>query len=883
MEDRSSGRHNLPLLLALFLGVFTFVMGFWGLLQAGQYQFDWSWKGFNGFSELFYDSVRLLLMDSAPDAPTNFYYSVARIGAVLFVSLGILGILKEISRSVKKTLRMAWFQFITVLGIKPVVIIGLGRVGMPLVKDIRKKKVWGIFRQPVYAISQQDNPANLDLAFDEGAIVIQGDATNASILEKKIITQALEFFIATGDDSRNLEIAAKLKKQFPDEDSKPEKASRICQVHLSDTDLTNSVKEHKLFEEHKKDIVFNYFSTPNMAARDLLSNLFLDQGLGLFSKKSDVSAEASQTDSDRDREKFKIPEEGDVFHLFIFGFGEIGQALARNTASLAHFKSLNRSRITVIGNSDKDRQAWNDFLDKHPGFSEKGLDLSHVSGSEKSSPESTELDVKNMEDLVRKLELHAVEHAVDAEFMELSGEVINDSIEDRIKKRLQHNDPDVKAALAFCFENERLNFEMALDIQYGLSRSLIKKSPTEDDILPCEKDISERQLPIPLFAHLPADKGLADLLKSDLIETGDDEVLDIVNHYFPIDTFGDQSKIYQYDVIKKSEIINYTQSLKEIYQASKSDSSAHPDFEDSDMYAALLTEVKCEAMGIKFSKNGFEDFKGKPKKVIFDDYFDTEEIRHAKAKLNLNEEKHTCSLDWFFDKRNETDGKGNHPYRKLLDRTLFLGDLEIEEKKEFKKYIEEELSLEEFKEKVISDVANIKYLRNRWKENSQHQYESLSNDDITEKFKTVLEEEFEKNCTASRNDSLKTDISRYKNAYVKLAIKKIDLCLEESKNAVLRSFEHYFKGTGIDVDIAAKIEHNRWMGERLVHNWSFGVRDNFKKTRITFVPWDYVPHSDYINPSPDFPLENHRSYDSQMIPKIIMDQRVHGMYAYVHL
>lgn len=42
----------------------------------------------------------------------------------------------------------------------------------------------------------------------------------------------------------------------------------------------------------------------------------------------------------------------------------------------------------------------------------------------------------------------------------------------------------------------------------------------------------------------------------------------------------------------------------------------------------------------------------------------------------------------------------------------------------------------------------------------------------------------------------------------------------------------------------ARIEHNRWLAERLISGWSFGVRDNRYKTRHQIVDWAHLPASE---------------------------------------
>mgnify|MGYP005849814235 FL=1 len=71
-------------------------------------------------------------------------------------------------------------------------------------------------------------------------------------------------------------------------------------------------------------------------------------------------------------------------------------------------------------------------------------------------------------------------------------------------------------------------------------------------------------------------------------------------------------------------------------------------------------------------------------------------------------------------------------------------------------------------------------------------------------------------------------------------------------------------------DLAAEMEHNRWMGERLAKNWRYGPeKSNFNNERSTFVPWKEL-------------TEEERFYDRQQVPRIIMAQYETGQYAYVH-
>lgn len=73
---------------------------------------------------------------------------------------------------------------------------------------------------------------------------------------------------------------------------------------------------------------------------------------------------------------------------------------------------------------------------------------------------------------------------------------------------------------------------------------------------------------------------------------------------------------------------------------------------------------------------------------------------------------------------------------------------------------------------------------------------------------------------------------------------------------------------GRDADLAARMEHGRWMGERLSRGWSFGPRSDLRRHRMTFVPWDNLS-------------EAQRHYDRAHLPRLVVQHREAGRYAYV--
>lgn len=72
---------------------------------------------------------------------------------------------------------------------------------------------------------------------------------------------------------------------------------------------------------------------------------------------------------------------------------------------------------------------------------------------------------------------------------------------------------------------------------------------------------------------------------------------------------------------------------------------------------------------------------------------------------------------------------------------------------------------------------------------------------------------------------------------------------------------------GHDPNLPAKMEHNRWMGERLLKGWRYGERDNTRRQRITFVPWSKLTERD-------------RRHDELSLPRIVIEAHEKGIESY---
>ncbi|MEM6927262.1 MAG: RyR domain-containing protein, partial [Myxococcota bacterium] len=64
--------------------------------------------------------------------------------------------------------------------------------------------------------------------------------------------------------------------------------------------------------------------------------------------------------------------------------------------------------------------------------------------------------------------------------------------------------------------------------------------------------------------------------------------------------------------------------------------------------------------------------------------------------------------------------------------------------------------------------------------------------------------------------------------------------LERAIDAAVDAFEAQLRAEGRDPELVARMEHNRWMGERLTAGWRYGERSNLLRKRPSMVPFELL-------------------------------------------
>ncbi len=411
-------------------------------------------KALRDWSVMPYRIAQIFLLNFSAQDIGNWFTALASILAAGFMLMSIATFLMYAfdSLRLRKLDLLRW-----TLRRRHIVICGLGRIGSTLAAECANR-VFGRCT-PLVIIDKGFQKRKLQTCREKGAIVLQGDATDRELLVRARAHKAERVFFVTRSDTDNIKAAMDLRRIGGRE-------GPVCHIHITDPLQARMVEEACLWEgdcicrESPKIQIFDIFRSTSrqFAAKHLLSC---------------------------------FPQEDQIAHYVLLGFGPMGQELALQTVRQAHFPSHKRSRMTVFDHDMETRKS--SFLIRNPAFCpEPGtLDLSNP--SERCDDWDCSLlrpcSAACVADEYRDI---AVEYACNAEFKEMPPGVKAAEFREVLHSRLEK--PQVKGAVIVCFEDERRNFETALRLKDLLWRN--------------------RMGPLTIFVWLPRLTALADLVDS---------------------------------------------------------------------------------------------------------------------------------------------------------------------------------------------------------------------------------------------------------------------------------------------------------------------------------------------------------------------------------
>jgi hypothetical protein len=278
--------------------------------------------------EVLYRSLRLFVLHGDPfDEPIPWPLQVGRFlapAATMVTAIAALG-----------GLLRHQFQLVGVRVLGPqVVVCGLGRKGVQLVRDLRAD------HKRVVAIESDEKNEHISICRDLGAMVVVGNAGEVDVLRRAGADRVEQVFAAFGDDGANVEVAVhlrELRRELTRKNPRP----LDCRVHIVDPMLCETLHVHGMFREAGSGFAAHVSNIFENSARALLEAHPLDRvPIG--------------------------PDDPRTVHLLIVGFGKMGQAVALQAAKIGHFANGKRMRITVVDRDADARQRA--FLARYAQF-----------------------------------------------------------------------------------------------------------------------------------------------------------------------------------------------------------------------------------------------------------------------------------------------------------------------------------------------------------------------------------------------------------------------------------------------------------------------------------------------------------------------------------
>ena len=265
-------------LVALYLGYVGFAH------QAAMYNepstpLDW-----------FYLTLQLIPLNSgAVPGPVSWELQVARL---LLPALTALAALKALATIFGEQVQMIRLGFMR----DHVIICGLGRMGALLVDQFRARG------ENVVVIEHDQDNDYIDLSREQGAIVLNGDATDSDLLRRARTQKAKCLIAVLGDDGSNAEVAVRAQEM-----SIERKGSALTAfIHIVDPQLWELLRGREINLESDMPFRLEMFNIFERGARLML----------------------------RDYPSWKESGTGRVqrVHLLIIGIGKMGESLVLQAA-----------------------------------------------------------------------------------------------------------------------------------------------------------------------------------------------------------------------------------------------------------------------------------------------------------------------------------------------------------------------------------------------------------------------------------------------------------------------------------------------------------------------------------------------------------------------
>ena len=428
-----------------------------------------------------YESTQATLMSMSPHRDkSNGLLIIGRVAAVLLTFLVAIEGIGRLFKSSFRGLRMTWSKR------EKVLVCGLGRIGYHKTKQLIEEG------KQVLVIEKANRNHWTVLAEKAGAIVFQGDVTDVVGLKEHVRRGPEEIYLVTGDDHSNITALANIRS-LKDECIKAGKALSpiVCYLHITDGGLEQEVRRSQIERDANSEGKID-------SVQVKIFNIFAQTARQLITEK--LAAPNIR------------PRRHDEVALYVVcGFGQMGKAMVREIAEHAHFDNRKRSRILVL-TPDAETECDN-YLARWGRLSprvvcQKIEDVRFDKDSDSwASRKARPLPACQVE------APEAVEYVANVTFCEFSGAAVSSGLIEELVRLTE--EPGVRPAMLFCFDEGEQNFKLANQ----LNEPLQSIHGVNNDLSFLQRSEVEKQLEykrheefhLPLFVFLPRSGTLCSL------------------------------------------------------------------------------------------------------------------------------------------------------------------------------------------------------------------------------------------------------------------------------------------------------------------------------------------------------------------------------------
>jgi hypothetical protein len=259
--------------------------------------------------DLLYLTLQLISISSgAVSGPLSWELEVARL---LIPALTVYTAARAFAALFRQQVQLARLWFLR----DHVVICGASRKGFLLMKGFRERG------DKVVIIERDEDNELLEQCWAQGAVVLNGDATDMALLRQAAVHRARCLISVCGDGGVNAKVAVRAQELAVDR----ERGVLTCIIHIVDPQLCDLLREREIGIEKVSRFRLELFNVFDRGARLLL------QEIPAFDTA--------------DEERICPP------HLLVVGLGRLGESLVVHAAKRWQEKCLSpdqRLRITVI-------------------------------------------------------------------------------------------------------------------------------------------------------------------------------------------------------------------------------------------------------------------------------------------------------------------------------------------------------------------------------------------------------------------------------------------------------------------------------------------------------------------------------------------------------